>query len=180
MSLVPEIIKRSLLAEYINITPKGTSADFQRIGFGVEGKSTDYAPEVDERQFIDEDSPNGSIKNYKQTSEFDIIAAKNSPVFTFLDTLRITRATYADAETDYVEVRMYEPAGDPATQPNIYAATKTRVAVAVTAIGDAAADPLTLTASLSGKGDPVQGYFDFTTKTFTTELPSPPDPPPDP
>lgn len=169
----PEIIKRSLLAEYLNVTPGGTEADYQRIGFGVEGKSTDYAPEVDERQFIDQDSPSSAIKSYKQTSEFDIIAAKNSPVFAFLDTLRITRATYADAETDFVEVRLYEAAGDPATQPNIYAATKTRVAVSVTAMGDAAEDPLTLSASLSGIGDPVQGFFDFTTKSFLTELPAP-------
>ena len=97
---MPEIIKRSMLAEYINVTPGEATADYERIGFGVEGKSTEYSPEIDERQFIDEDSPNSSVKRYNQSSEFDIIAAKDSPVFEYLDTLRVTRATYADAETD--------------------------------------------------------------------------------
>ena len=166
MSLLPEIIKRSLLAEYLDTTPAGTSPTWSRIGFGVEGKNTDYAPEVDERQFIDEDSPNASIKNYKQTSEFDIIAAKNSAVFAYLDVLRISRATYADAETDYLEVRLYDPV-DADLQPNVFNATRTRMAVSVTGIGDAAEDPLTLSAALNGKGDPVQGVFDFSTLTFT-------------
>jgi hypothetical protein len=164
MGTTPEIIKRSQLAEYINVTPEGTTPSWERIGFGVEGKATDYSPEIDERQFIDEDSPNSAIKSYNAKSEFDISAAKNSPVFTFLDNLRVTRATYAAAETDYLEVRLYAPEVSPA---NTFAATQYKVAVAVSNIGDAAADPLTLTATINGKGDPVQGTFDYATKTFT-------------
>lgn len=167
---MPEIIKRSMLAEYINVTPGETTADYERIGFGVEGKSTEYSPEIDERQFIDEDSPNSSVKRYNQSSEFDIIAAKNSPVFEYLDTLRITRATYADAETDVVEVRLYEPTVEGGT---VFAATKTLVAVSINSIGDAAEDPLTLSATLSGKGDPIQGTFDFATSTFTATVVTP-------
>ena len=167
---MPEIIKRSMLAEYINVTPGETTADYERIGFGVEGKSTEYSPEIDERQFIDEDSPNSSVKRYNQSSEFDIIAAKDSPVFEYLDTLRVTRATYADAETDVVEVRMYEPTVAGGT---VYAATKTRVAVAINSIGDSAEDPLTLSATLSGKGDPIQGTFDFATSAFTATVVTP-------
>lgn len=167
---MPEIIKRSMLAEYINVTPGEATADYERIGFGVEGKSTDYSPEIDERQFIDEDSPNSSVKRYNQSSEFDIIAAKDSPVFEYLDTLRVTRATYADAETDVVEVRLYEPTVEGGT---VYAATKTRVAVSINSIGDAAEDPLTLSATLSGKGDPIQGTFDFATSAFTAAVVTP-------
>ncbi len=169
---MPEIIKRSMLAEYINVTPGEVTADYERIGFGVEGKSTEYSPEIDERQFIDEDSPNSSVKRYNQSSEFDIIAAKDSPVFEYLDTLRVTRAIYADAETDVVEVRLYEPTSETAGNTS-YAATKTLVAGSINSIGDAAEDPLTLSATLSGKGDPVQGTFDFATSAFTATVVTP-------
>jgi hypothetical protein len=164
MGTTPEIIKRSQLAEYIDVTPESTSPTWERIGFGVEGKATDYAPEIDERQFIDEDSPNSSVKSYKPTSEFDISAAKNSPVFTFVDKLRTTRATYAAAETTYLEVRLYAPVE---ATPDTYEATQYKAAIAVSNMGDAASDPLTLTVSINGKGDPVQGTFAYATKTFT-------------
>ena len=164
---MPEMIRRSQLAEYLNTAPKAGSPEWSRIGFGVESKSNDYSPELDERQFIDEDSPNSAVKRYTNTSEFDISAAKGSAVFEFLDTLRITRALYADAETQSLEVRLYDPIDG---EPNTFAATLLNVAVAVNSAGDGAEDPLTLSASVNGKGDPVQGKFNYATKTFTPDV----------
>jgi hypothetical protein len=160
----PKIIKRSQLAEYLNTTPVGTSKTWSRIGFGVEGKSGDYNPEIDERQFIDEDSPNSSIRRYAYSSEFDINAATDSPVFEYLDTLRVSRAIYADAETEYLEVRLYQPVDG---KKNTFSATLLNVAIAVNSIGDAAEDPLTLSATVSGRGDPIEGEFNYETSTFT-------------
>ena len=163
---MPEMIKRSQMAEYINTTPKAQQPKWDRIGFGVEGKNTDYSPEFDERQFIDADAPDSSLKRYGHTSDFDIIAAKDSPVFEFLDTLRVTRATYGDAETQHVEVRLYEPIDG---EESTFAATLTNISIAVNSIGDSAEDPLTLATTANGKGDPVQGKFNYTSKTFTPD-----------
>lgn len=162
----PEIIKRSQLAEYLNVGTTDTPV-WERIGFGVESKSTDFSPEVEEMQYIHEDSPSSNVKSYAMTSEFDIKAAKGSPVFEYLDKLRIKRATYAAADTQALEVRLYEPIAD---ETNVFAATMTNVAVAASSLGDAAEDPLTLSASVHGKGDPVEGKFDYQTKTFTANV----------
>ena len=161
---MPEMIKRSQLAEYLDVTPNGSTRTWERIGFGVEGKSTDYAPEIDERQFIDADAPTATLKRYGMTSDFPIIAATGSPVFEYLDKLRIKRAIYADAESSTIEVRLYEPIDG---ETGAYAATMTPVTVVINSSGDAAEDPFTLEATLSGRGDPVQGTFAYATKTFT-------------
>lgn len=161
---MPELLKRSQLAEYLNITPVGTTQTWERIGFGVEDKSTDYEVEFDERQFIHQDSPDSAVKSYKMGSEFDMNAAKDSPLYDYLDTLRITRATYGAAESDYLEVRLYNPVSG---QEDVFEATLTRVSVAFTSIGSSSEDPLTGTMSIKGKGDPVQGTFNYLTSTFT-------------
>ena len=164
MTLAPKIIKRSQLAEYLNVSGVLDAPQWERIGFGVESKNTDFAPEVEEMQYIHEDSATSNVKSYAMTSEFDIKAAKGSPVFEYLDKLRIKRAIYADADTQVLEVRLYEPVDG---EDGVFNATMQNVAVAASSIGDAAEDPLTLSASIHGKGDPVEGTFDYNSKTFT-------------
>jgi hypothetical protein len=73
--------------------------------------------------------------------------------------------TGTDAETEYVRVEMWRPAITGSTR--YFKARKFKVSIEVTNNNGAGGETVVVSGNLNCVGDPIDGYFDITTLTFT-------------
>lgn len=158
-------IKRSELAHFINTTPKTQTPTWSRFGKGVTSQSVAMNPTVNSEQYVDEDSATSSLDAYAPTINTPQTAFKGEPVFDYVIGLYRERAIGADAETEILEVHLFE--GD---NTSGYFAQKQKVTVSITDFGGDAGSSPVLTYDLNYIGDPVVGTVKVAsggTVTFT-------------
>lgn len=156
-----QMVRRDELAHLLNTTPS-TTETWSIIGEGHPNLSTSYNAETETQQWINQRTGSTYLKNYALAIDTNQVAHKGDEVFDFVDDLSWNLAVGAAAETDYLEVRMYNASGG-----SSYPARKFRVSIAVGSEGDAATDPLNREYTINMLGDPTFGTFDPSTKTFT-------------
>jgi len=100
-------IKRSLFATFLNV---GTlvAPTWALVGPGVTSGVVNYNPKSTEETYIHEDSASISIDSYAPTLPLEASAINGDPVFEFIDSLRKGRQVLVMAETEIVNVWMYE------------------------------------------------------------------------
>ena len=154
-------IKRSEFKTFLNTTPS-TSATYNVIGDGVTTGTINYNPEVTTETYIDQTSASTEIERYAPVLPIEASAKSGDSVFEFIDTLRKDRATLADAQTDIVNVWLYET-------PTLgeYPAEKQTVSIQVDSFGGDGGTAVKLNYTINFIGDPVGGTFNPTTKAFT-------------
>jgi hypothetical protein len=154
-------VKRSLLAHFLNTTP-ATTATYSRLGDGVVSAEVSYNPETTQETYIHEDSATTTVDSYAPNFPVEQTAKVGDDVFDYVDGLRQALAVGADAETDIVEVRLYEtPSG------TSYPATKFACSVQVDSIGGDGGTNTKINFTLNYQGDPIGGDFDTSTLVFT-------------
>ena len=154
-------IKRSEFATYINTTPAST-ATYVLLGEGITDAGISYNPDILDEVYIHEDNATKEVQSYAPEMGLDMSADVDDDAFVYLDGLRIARATLGAAETDIVNVWLYEtPSGDS------YAAEKQDVSVSFEDFGGEGGTAAKLTCTLNYRGDPVDGDFDVVLKAFT-------------
>lgn len=153
------------MAHFLNTTPDVATKKFNRIGTGHASLSTSYNAETETQQWIDQRTGSTYLKNYAPTIATNQVAYKGDPVFDFVDDLSFRLAVGSDAETDYVEARIYNATGTGLTS---IPARMFRVSIVIDSEGDAATDPLARDYAINFLGDPVIGTFDLDTLTFTS------------
>lgn len=156
-------VPRLEMAHFLDTTPSVASPTWSQIGEGHAALSTSYNGETETQQWVNQRVGSTYLKNYAPTIDTSQVAYVGDPVFDFIDDLSFNLKVGSDAETDYLEVRIYRAADGATTYP----ARKHRVSIVVTSEGDAATDPLSREYSINFMGDPVIGTFTPATKTFT-------------
>jgi hypothetical protein len=154
-------IKRSEFKSFMNTTP-ATTATYKLIGDGVTTATINYNPKTTEEQYISEDSASIYIDAYAPTMPVEMTAKNGDDVYEFVDGLRKARAILDDAETDIVNVWLYETAtlGE-------YPAEKQACSIAIDDFGGDGGASVKVNYTINFRGDPVLGTFNPTTKVFT-------------
>lgn len=154
-------IKRSQVKTFMNVTPSAT-ATYALVGDGVVTGKIAYNPKTTEEAYIHEDSASMSVDSYAPNFPIEATAKSGDSVFEFVDGLRIARAVLSDAETDIVNVWLYEtPSG------TVYPAEKQTVSIQIDDFGGDGGAAAKLNFTINFIGDPVVGTFDTADSTFT-------------
>lgn len=154
-------VKRSLVQTFLNTTPLST-ATYALIGSGVMAGTIEYNPKTTSETYIHEDNATVTVDGYAPTLPVEQVANNGDAVFEFVDALRKSRATLDDAETDIVNVWMYETGG-----PTAYPAEKQSVAIQIDTFGGDGGQSAKIGYTINFKGDPVAGTFNSSTSAFT-------------
>ena len=154
-------IKRSEVQTFLNTTPLA-AATYSLLGDGVVAGTIAYNPKTTEETYVHQDSASISIDSYAPTLPVEQTAVSGDAVFEFVDELRKSRAVLGDAETDIVNVWMYEAGG-----PTAYPAEKQPVSIAIEDFGGEGGSAVKINFTINFIGDPVTGTFNASTKVFT-------------
>lgn len=154
-------IKRSEVKTFIDTTP-ATTATWSLLGDGVASNSVNMNPEVVTETYVHQDNGTTSVERYAPTSPVESTAIAGDPVFEFVDGLRKARATLSAAETEIVNVWLYETPTSGA-----YPAEKQAVSIQVDTWGGDGGVSNKIAYTINYNGDPVLGTFNPTTLTFT-------------
>ena len=154
-------IKRSEVQSFLNTTPLST-ATYSLIGDGVTTGKISYNPKTAEETYIHEDSATITLESYAPTMPVEATAVSGDAVFDFVDALRQTRAVLTDAETDIVNVWMYEGGG-----PTTFPAEKQACSISVEDFGGDGGTAVKINYTVNYLGAAVPGIFNATAGTFT-------------
>lgn len=154
-------VKRSQFKTFINVMPTGT-ASYKLLGEGVTTGMLLYNPNTTTETYIHEDTAHIDTESYAPTMPVEMSAINGSDVFEFVDAIRKRRAVLSDAETDIVNVWVYEtPTG------GNYPAEKQNVAIALDSFGGDGGTPVKLNFTLNYLGDPTIGSFNPSSGTWS-------------
>ncbi len=156
-------VKRSEVKTFLNTTPD-TTATYKLIGDGVTSGKISYNPKTSEETYIHETSASISVDSYAPTIAIEQTAKVGDDVYEFVDDLRKARAVLNDAETDIVNVWLYETpvSGE-------YPAEKQSVAIQIDDFGGDGGAAAKINYTLNYVGDPILGTFEPITKVFTPD-----------
>jgi hypothetical protein len=154
-------IKRSEFKTFVNTTPDST-ATYNLLGDGVTTGAIEMNPETSTETDIHQDTASIAVESYAPTMPIEATAKKGDAVFEFMDGLRRERAVLDAAETDVINVWIYET-------PTLgeYPAEKQTVSIAVDKFGGEGGKSAKLNYTINYVGDPVIGTFNPSTKVFT-------------
>lgn len=145
-------IKRSAYASYLNTGTKTTPV-FERMGQGISEMNLEYNPEEEEEKYIHQDSATHMITGYAPASDVDQKCHKNEPIFEYIDAKRRARAIESEAETQILDVFIYDKKAE-----GVYGAELNDAIVVINSFsGD------TIGYAVKRNGDPIQGYATITT-----------------
>lgn len=152
-----EAIKRSKVAQFLDVTPGVETPTWVRIGRGVADASTSYNANVTTETFIHEDSASNSVDGYAPQLPITQYAYKGDKVFEFIDGLRRKRATGSACETRLLEVYIYDTTDD-----TTYAAELNNVVIQVDTFGGAGGGRSQIGYNILYNGDPEEGTATIT------------------
>jgi hypothetical protein len=146
-------IKRNQVKHFLNV---GTvlSPTWALIGDGVTTGTINMNPKTTEETYIHELSASISVDSYAPTMPIEETCIAGDDVFDYIDALRKARSVLADAETEVVNVWIYEtPSG------GYYYAEKQTVSVSFDNFGGDGGNPAKINYTLNYIGNPTLGVF---------------------
>lgn len=153
-------VKRSNFRTFLDVDPG--YEDWALLGEGARSSTINMNPEISEEHYIHEDSGNKEVESYAPEQDVDYVAINGDPVFEYIDALRIAEATLADAQTQVVQVWMYET-----DTSGAYPAQLRDVAIGVESFGGEGGATVEIPFTIHYRGDPTVGTFNPTTLVFT-------------
>lgn len=155
--------QRHEFADYYNI---GTEDEPEFMLMGVGFTTLDESPnaQTDGKIYIHEKSQTTRVKSYQTTFPFNADMIESEEIITDIYDIATRHGTGAKAEREYVRVELWRSADN---QADVFTARKFNVSVQVGGISGAGGEAVALSGNLNALGDPVEGTFDITTKTFT-------------
>lgn len=155
-------IKRSQVQTFLNTTPASTDT-WSLIGEGVVTGTINYNPEVTTETYVHEDGATTSVERYAPNYPVEATAINGDAVFEFIDGLRKSRATLTDAETEILNVWLYET---PASTDQ-YPCEKQAVSIQIDSFGGDGGVATKINYTINFIGDPVVGVYDVSANSFT-------------
>jgi len=154
-------IKRSKIATFLNVSTT-TQADYKLVGVGVVTGTINMNPKTTEETYIHEDTASISVDSYAPTMPVKMTAVDGDPVFEFIDSLRKNRAVLADAETDIVNVWLYETSSG-----GSYPAERQPVSIQIDDFGGDGGSPAKINFTFNYVGNASAGSYNPSSATFT-------------
>lgn len=146
-------IKRSLIKSFLN-TGTLLSPTWSLIGDGVKTGKFDMGAKTTEEVYISNDSATVTVDSYAPKMPIEMICNEGDAVFEFLDAIRKARSILSAAETEVVNVWLYEtPAG------GYYYAEKQSVSLSVEDFGGDGGLPAKINYTLNYQGNATLGVF---------------------
>lgn len=158
------IRQRRNQASYMN-TGKGESAAYALLGAGFKTLDENPAAQTKSRKYITDKGSSKSIVGYDWNTPFDIDQIREQAAVNYIVNIGENQLVGEDAETDYVIVDLDQKEGSSETS---YHARQFRIAIEVASFTNDDGE-MGCTGNLHAKGDPVEGTFDTSTKTFTAK-----------
>ena len=152
-------------AVYLDTTPSGEGRKYERFGKGFTGLNKSQNPQVETEQYIDDINATSNITALQSQMSYTGSRVVGDPVNDFI--AAIEDKVGDDCVSTIVKVNLWEKSGVgvPGTQ---YKAKLYNVSVAAASTGDlAGGKSQTLSGTIYINGDPVEGTFDTSTKTFS-------------
>lgn len=159
---------RRMEADYLNVASGAEAETYALMGTGFTALTETPSAQTASKRYINMASARQSVTGYEWSAPFEADQILDEQAIAYIRAISDGLKTGGDAETDYVQVDLDAPLESVA---NTYKARKRTVAIAVSELPDNDGD-LGLNGDLLGVTDPVAGYFNTETKTFTTEAPS--------
>ena len=161
-------VQRYMIGDYLDVSESGSPEEYELMGAGFNTLDESPSAKTDSKTYINDKTSTTTIQGYETVFSFesDMIASEKA-VMSLYNVGR-NHLTGADAQKNYVRVDLYNPT----EKENVYPARKFLVAVEVTDFKGNGGETVVVSGNLNSVGDFTEGYFDTTTKTFTTELPA--------
>jgi hypothetical protein len=157
-------IVRSQIADFLNISTTATP-EYVLMGTGFNTLNESPNAQIDTKTYISDVTASSTVKSYNTQFGYDADLVADEKAVMFLYSVGRDHKVGEDAETDYIRVDLYDPVAVGVTDK--FKARKFHVCVEVSGAAGAGGETVVSTGNLNCVGDPVQGYFDTTTKTFT-------------
>ena len=154
-------IKRSQFQTFINTTPLAVPT-YILLGKGATSAKEAMNPKTTSETYITDNAATITVDSYAPTMPVKLTAFSGEPVFEYLRTFKENNLILSDAETDIVNVDLFET---PTT--GAYPARKHFVSIQIDDFGDEGGVRMQMTFTLNFQGPPVAGTFNPTTLAFT-------------
>lgn len=160
-----EVIRqRRMQANYLNCGSQEESA-YALLGVGAKTLDENPSAQTKSRKYVCDKSATKSISGYDWTTAFDIDQIREQEAINYIVNIGEKQLVGEDAETDYVIVDLDQKEGSEGTT---YHARKFKIAIEVASFTNDDGE-MGCTGNFLGKGDPIEGTFDTSTKTFTAK-----------
>lgn len=149
-------IKRSAYASFLNVSATSTPS-WKRMGQGISEMNLEYNAEEESEKYIHQDSATHMLTSYAPEADVEQRCYKGEDIFEYVEAKRRSRAVESDAETQILDVFMYDKLAD-----GVYAAELNDAIVVINSFNGES-----IGYSVKRNGDPVQGYATITNSTVT-------------
>lgn len=160
-----KIRQRRLQANYLNTTPNGNAASYSLLGVGAKTVDENPSAQTKSRRYIVDKSATKTISGYDWNSAFDIDQIREQAPIAYICNIGENQLVGEDAETDYVIVDLDQPITG---KDNTYHARHFDIAIEIASFSNDDGE-MGCTGNFLAKGDPVEGEFNTSTKTFTAD-----------
>lgn len=158
-------VKRKDIADYLNVGTAET-AEWALLGFGVETLDEEPGAQTDTTCYINDETSSTTIINYETKFPYTSEVIKDEKAIMSLYKTGRDHETGTAAEREYIRVDLYDPVAETAGS---YKARKFRVANEVSSFKGNGGEKIKVDGTLNAVGDPIQGTFNVTSKTFTAD-----------
>lgn len=156
--------ERRMQANYINIGKDAESFAFMGAGFTDANEKP--SAKTSSKRYINDKSETKSITGYDWSTDITADQIRSEEAIAFFVNVGEKQLTGADAESDYIIVDLDQKATGEGATDTTFHARKIHVAIEVSEFGNEDGE-MTISGSLLGKGDMVEGVFDTAAKKFT-------------
>lgn len=105
---MPNKIKSSKVAAFLNTATAGSPEVWSRFGKGISSLPISYGAKTSTETYIDEDNATTTVEGYEIGFDTEQVAMKGDPVFDYVDGIRKSLATGSDCETQVILANIYD------------------------------------------------------------------------
>lgn len=155
---------RNKIADYLRV-----GSNFELMGTGFTKLDESPSAQTDSTTYINEVTSSTDVTGYETefSYESDMIASQKA-VWALYKVGR-DHLIGADAQFEYVRVELFNPAATAVSGSTKYTARKFLVACESSDVEGDGGEKIQCSGTLHAIGDPVIGYFDVSSKTFTED-----------
>lgn len=154
-------VQRNMIADYLNIGDND-KPEFVLMGSGFTSLDESPGAQTETKVYINDKSASTTIKSYETQFSFESELIADEKAIMALYKVGRDHLTGSEAEFDYVRVDLYESPIEKG-----YPARKFKVAAEISDCNGEGGETVVVSGNLNAVGDPVNGTFDISTKTFT-------------
>ena len=159
-----EVIRqRRMQANYLDCGTTDT-ASYMLLGVGAKTLDENPAAQTKSRKYVCDKSTTKSVSGYEWTTAFEFDQIREQGAVNYIINIGEKQLVGEDAETNYVVVDLDQPASE-TTGNTSYHARKFKIAIEVASFTNDDGE-MGCSGNFLAKGDPVEGTFDTSTKTF--------------